>query len=268
MATSVPLRDPVYSAYARHYDAIGQSAFGEMTAGLVMDHLGKSGFEARSVLDLACGTGAATLPMARAGLQVTGLDRSNEMIEIARQRATAEGLSIDWVHADMTDFDVASPFDLVTCFYDAVNYLAGHAELAEFAACCHRALRTGGMLAFDINTRRKLEEHWQDSTLVAADTEDRFIVYQSWFDADANASPLVMNLFERQDDGHWRRFTEEHVEFAFAIDVVSATLVDAGFRQPEVLEFRRDSGEIGDFRPGGESSFRVLFLAQKPEKTT
>jgi SAM-dependent methyltransferase len=239
-----------------------------MTAGRVLEHLASAGDKVQRVLDLACGTGAATLPMARAGLRVTGLDRSGEMLEIARERAASEELAIAWVLGDMTDFGVAVPVDLVTCYYDAVNYLAGDAELTRFAGCSYQALRPGGVLAFDINTRRKLEEHWQDSTLVAADAEDRFIVYQSWFNAESNTSPLVMNLFERQEDGSWLRFTEEHVEYAFAIDTIRSTLVDAGFQRIEVLEFRRDSGEVGDFRPGSESSFRVLFLARKPESTS
>lgn len=65
------------------------------------------------VLDVAAGTGNASLPAARAGAQVTASDLTPELLEDGRRRAEAEGLQIDWVQADAEhlpfvdgDFDV------------------------------------------------------------------------------------------------------------------------------------------------------------------
>lgn len=52
------------------------------------------------VLDVACGSGNATLPAARTGARVTGLDLSPELLAIARERAAAQGLDIEWLDGD------------------------------------------------------------------------------------------------------------------------------------------------------------------------
>lgn len=266
MWSAVTHRDPAYSAYARHYDEIGQRNFGEESVTLLLAHLAALGHRPSTALDLACGTGAATVPLARAGLAVTGLDRSEAMLAVARTRASAENISITWVCGDMRLFSIDTPVDLITCFYDAVNYLDGPGDFGQFAASAFTALRPGGLLAFDINTRRKLAEHWQDSTVVAANTSERFIIYQSWFDEAANNSPLVITIFEKQPDGTWLRFDEEHIEYAFSIEFVRSTLAETGFSAIQVLQWRE--GDPNGPSEGTESSLRVLFLATKPEGNT
>ena len=59
------------------------------------------------VLDVACGTGNATLPAAKAGARVTGLDFAPGLLEIARERAADAMVEIDFVEGDAQ----ALPFD-------------------------------------------------------------------------------------------------------------------------------------------------------------
>jgi ubiquinone/menaquinone biosynthesis C-methylase UbiE len=122
-------REPIYSRYANHYDQIGQRRFGEISAEHLLRLLNAKGADPRTVLDLACGTGAATLAFARFGLSATGLDLSGPMLDRAKASAEVEMLPVQWTQADMTAFAVDVPFDLCTCMYDAVNYLG---DLREF----------------------------------------------------------------------------------------------------------------------------------------
>ena len=52
------------------------------------------------VLDVACGTGNATFPAARAGARVTGLDFQPDLLALAREKASAAGVEIEWVEGD------------------------------------------------------------------------------------------------------------------------------------------------------------------------
>src|ERR671911_1438216 len=52
------------------------------------------------VLDVACGTGNAALPAARAGARVTGLDLVPELLDAGRRKAEGEALEIEWVEGD------------------------------------------------------------------------------------------------------------------------------------------------------------------------
>lgn len=257
---SVHARQQPYSAYARHYDQIGQRRFGERVARLVLELLADEGRTVRSVVDVACGTGAATCVFAERGLVTTGLDLSVEMLNAARTGRHADAPPIEWRQGDMRTFAVDQPVDLCTCFYDAVNYLETIADFQRFASSSSRALQPGGVLAFDINTRRKLSEHWADMTLIAADSPDLFLIYRSWFDPDRGNSPLRMTGFERAEDGSWRRFDEEHIETAFLIDDLKAELAAAGFRSVRVLDLGDSPPE--SIRPGTEASYRVLFVAE------
>jgi len=75
---------------------------------------------AHDVLDVACGTGSAALPAARAGSNVTGLDLVPELLEAGRKKAAAEGLDVDWVEGDAE----ALPFE--DSSFDRVFSTFGH----------------------------------------------------------------------------------------------------------------------------------------------
>jgi SAM-dependent methyltransferase len=252
-------KEAAYTSYARHYDQIGQRRFGERVSAMVLELLEQEGHEIRSVIDVACGTGAATHVFAERGLDTVGIDLSDEMLAIASQRRGSISGAVTWQQADMRSFTVPEPADLCTCFYDAVNYLDSIDDFRSFARACKRSLRDGGLLVFDINTHRKLSEHWSDMTLVAADNPDLFLVYKSWFDEAQGNSPLIITGFERMQDGSWRRFDEEHIETAFLIADLSRVLEAEGFGSIRVLDLGDSPPQ--SIRPGTEDSFRVLFVA-------
>jgi ubiquinone/menaquinone biosynthesis C-methylase UbiE len=96
-----------------------------------------------TVLDVACGTGNATLPAARTGAAVTGLDLAPGLLEKARANADSEGVQVDWVEGDAEalPFEDAS-FDVVVstfgCMFAPRHEVAAH-EIA-------RVLRPGGRI--------------------------------------------------------------------------------------------------------------------------
>jgi len=70
----------------------------------------------RRVLDVGTGTGRAALLLARGGAQVTAVDASDAMLAIARQRAAAEGLAVDWQIRDAHALGFPDrSFDTVVC---------------------------------------------------------------------------------------------------------------------------------------------------------
>ena len=80
--------------------------------------------EARKVLDLACGTGNMSLLFARDNYQVTGVDRSSGMLEVAKQKAREEELEINFIEADLCSFQLGEEkFDLAISLFDSLNYI-------------------------------------------------------------------------------------------------------------------------------------------------
>lgn len=96
------------------------------------------------VLDIATGTGNLAIPAAKLGAEVVGLDLTPELLEVARERAAAEGVAVEWVEGDAEALDYPdNAFDHVVSAFGMI--FAPRHELA--AAEMTRVCRPGGNLA-------------------------------------------------------------------------------------------------------------------------
>lgn len=118
----------------------------------VMEHfyVEAAGGQGRRVLDLACGTGRLSLPLARSGAQVTGGDLSETMLAKARQRAAEQGQELTLLALDMRDFNLGQRFDAVIIAANSLLHLTQTGELLSFLAAAARHLEPTGRLIFDI----------------------------------------------------------------------------------------------------------------------
>jgi len=103
--------------------------------------------DAASLLELGCGTGSI-LARLETGAQLTGLDRSPEMLAIASAKVPGARL----VEGDMSSFDLGRRFDVVVCVFDSVNHLLDVGSWASTFACVHAHLAEGGLFVLDANT--------------------------------------------------------------------------------------------------------------------
>ena len=134
-----------YDRIAREYQESKQLAFREHVERYTLfELLGDIG--GKTVLDLACGEGFYTRLLRRAGaLQVTGVDVSAAMIELAEARERRHPLGCRYVRADAAAYKPAEPVDLVVAAY-LLNYARTPRQLFRFCRTCHDALRPGGRL--------------------------------------------------------------------------------------------------------------------------
>jgi SAM-dependent methyltransferase len=96
------------------------------------------------VLDVACGTGNAARPAARAGARVTGLDLTPKLLQAGRAKAEAEGLDIDWREGDVEDLPFEDGrFDRVLSTFGHMFAPRHQRTAGEMARVCRR----GGAIA-------------------------------------------------------------------------------------------------------------------------
>jgi SAM-dependent methyltransferase len=108
----------------------------------------------RRVLELACGTGRVTLPLARLGVasELVALDNSEPFLAKLRSRLAGEALAtgVSVVHGDMRSPQVDGPFDLIAVPFNSLAYLTSR----ESRIACLRGVRDllapGGRFAFDL----------------------------------------------------------------------------------------------------------------------
>jgi SAM-dependent methyltransferase len=102
------------------------------------------------VLELGCGTGQIIVPIATAGPPAVGLDNSPQMLGAARDRARAAGARVEFVQADMREFELGQEFSLIFIARNSLLHLSEQSDFAALFAAVRRHLLPGGLLAFDI----------------------------------------------------------------------------------------------------------------------
>lgn len=127
-----------------------------------------------SVLELACGTGQLTVPIAAAGLPAVGLDRSAPMLIAAQQRAAAAKVSVEYVQGDMRNFDLGRKFALIFLARNSLLHLHSTEDLLAAFAAVRRHMAPGGIFAFDVfnpNVRLLARPSGQRFPVFEVDTE-------------------------------------------------------------------------------------------------
>ena len=106
------------------------------------------------VLELACGSGRVSLPIAKAHIDLVGLDVSPEMLAYARERAAMLperfGKRLRFVEGDVRTFRLRRRFPLVVCAFNSIQHLYGRVDMERFLERVRAHLAPGGLFAFDV----------------------------------------------------------------------------------------------------------------------
>ncbi len=106
--------------------------------------------QAGAVLELACGTGLITTPVAMLGLSTVGLDQSRAMLDVATRRTSDAGASVAFVQGDMRDFALGREFKLIFVARNSLLHLLSTTDLLAALTAVRRHLTPDGVFAFDI----------------------------------------------------------------------------------------------------------------------
>jgi SAM-dependent methyltransferase len=104
------------------------------------------------VLEAMCGSGRLLVPLARAGLRVSGVDSSAAMVDLARERLGAAGLlsRAELLLGDVRETLPRGPFELAIVALNSFMHLVTKEDQLEALARLHGALEPGGLLALDL----------------------------------------------------------------------------------------------------------------------
>jgi len=154
----VPAEEPddeprwAYDLLARVYD----DDMGRNVAGHDVDFYVRAALSAGdSALELGCGTGRITLPLVRAGLSVTGVDRSRPMLQVLEKKTKTELSSTERERLriepmDMRELALDARFDSVLCPYSAFTYLVSAGDRRRALERIHAHLGRGGNFVLDV----------------------------------------------------------------------------------------------------------------------
>jgi ubiquinone/menaquinone biosynthesis C-methylase UbiE len=130
-------------AVAAAYDGVTQN---RDDVPFYVDLAGQAAARDESVLELACGTGRVTVPVAQAGARTTGLDNSVAMLHVAERKADSAGVDVTWVQGDMASFRLDERFGLVLIPCRSFLMLTTTEQQKSCLACVREHLVDGGSL--------------------------------------------------------------------------------------------------------------------------
>ena len=242
-----------YENLALSYDRLTNDVDYSATVDFYYEILKREGMTPRTAVDLACGTGSVTAILAEKGLDVIGVDMSEEMLTVAQQKTMELENAPRFVCQKLQQLALPRGMDLAVCALDSLDYITEPEDCAEAIRRVYKVLNPGGIFIFDVNTPEKLRA--MDSQVFLDEDEDVYCVWRGEFDEQTNICSYGMDLFQRRGET-WVRSFEEHREYAYSQQQLTEYLRSAGFTHIEVYADRR-------FEAPAEGEQRIYFKARK-----
>ena len=245
-----------YKALAASYDRLTNDVDYEAVVAFYEEMIRRDGLMPRTAVDLACGTGSVAVLLAKRGMQVTAVDLSEDMLTVAAQKAFGMENPPRFVCQPLQALQLPRGVDLAVCALDSLDYITDPADCAEAIKRVYKALNPGGIFIFDVNTPEKLRA--MDGQVFLDEDDDVYCVWRGEFDEETNICSYGMDLFQREGDCWYRSF-EEHREYAYSREQLTAFLKNAGFTHIEVYGDRR-------FEAPADGEQRIYFKARKGKR--
>ena len=245
----------IYDMLAPFYDSVNR----EIDYGVWADFLEciiKKECKARPglVLDLGCGTGKMTLELASRGYDMTGVDYSTEMLDIARSEAEKQGRDVLWLCQDMREFELYGTVDFAVCCLDGMNHLTSASDLEKCLSLVHNYLIPDGIFVFDINGRAKFESVYAQNSYVMEE-DGATCIWQNFYNPKTKLCDFYITLFKECDDGRYERYDEIQRERMYTLRSVKNAL------RKSSMEFVAAYSDF-DFTPATDSDERIYIVAR------
>ncbi|MBD3232925.1 MAG: methyltransferase domain-containing protein [candidate division Zixibacteria bacterium] len=150
-----------------------------------------TGRKPASFLELAAGPAYHTIEFAKGGLQATAMDISPEMVSYGLERAKINRASIEYVNADMIDFQLPGKYDLAALLMDSAGYLLDNESVYRHLISVSDVLNPGGIYVLEMSHPRDVfgvkESTLSDWKMERGDIK----VITRWGDLTDNFDPIT-----------------------------------------------------------------------------
>ena len=143
---NAPMTQPTIYADGREYDRFGCTGSGDDELSFYAAYAANPSAPA---LELGCGTGRLTIPLAQSGLDMTGIDLGESMLAAARAKCSGAGAKLELIHADFRNFSLGRRFGLILFPNNAIAHLLHVDDLRACLSCVRRHLLDRGKFIID-----------------------------------------------------------------------------------------------------------------------
>lgn len=140
----------VFNHYAQYYDLLYSAKEYDIEANYVDGLIKKHCPSAKEILDLGCGTGTHDFYFEKKGYEIIGVDLSDNMISIAKEKQIKLGLNnTTFLQGDLRTVDLDRQFDVVVSLFHVMNYLNSNRDMYKGFKNAIKHVKNGGVFIFD-----------------------------------------------------------------------------------------------------------------------
>ena len=205
------------------------------------------------VLDAACGTGNFTNELIKHKLDVIGVDNSNEMLSVAREKLP---IGTTLICQDLCELDLYGTIDTVFCTLDSLNHITDFEKFKTAISKMALFLEPGGLMFFDVNTVYKHQKILANN-IFTDESENIYLTWQNKLLED-NVVNIDLTFNARQNDGNLISFNENFNERAYSDEEIKNALSQANL---EILETR----DFFSFKSPNNTSEKIIYIVKKGE---
>ncbi len=247
----------IYNGFASYYDAFMDDIPYDRWSDYIGQLLNKRGLKSGLVCELGCGTGEITIRLRKQGFDMIGLDISEDMLMMARDKMYDEEITdIMFTHQDMRDFELYGTVDAFVSVCDSINYITDYDELTEVFRHVNNYLERDGIFIFDLKTDFLFKTGYADNSF-SQETEEGILYWNNHYDTDSHLNYYSF-FIEVKDEtrGGCDEVSEQHVQRAYSLEEIKKALSEAGM----VFEAAYDA--LSENEPGCESE-RIYVIARE-----
>jgi len=235
--------------YAKYYDLIYKDKEYEKECDFLEEIFKKnSKNNPKTILDVACGTGGHAIPLAKRGYKVTGIDYSEKMIEIAREKARKYNVNLDFHIMSMREFELNKKFDAIICMFSAIDYLTNYEELKEALNNIKLHMNKDSLFIFDFWNGFAVLNSYSPLRIKISEDNDRKMIRIS--DTKVNAikhiCEVIFNCIMIEKNVIIDQFEEKHIVRFFFPEEIKYILDENGFEVLRMCPFLNLDDEIDE----------------------
>ncbi len=216
-----------YAAFSRFYDRLTTDVEYARRADYLLALFERHRGHPRSLLDLACGSGSLTVELAARGVEMTGVDASEDMLALAAEKAEEAGVSALLLRQDMRELDLYGTVEGAVCVLDSLNHLLTTADLLRTFQRLGLFIEPDGLLIFDVNTPYKHREVLGDNAFVLEE-EGLFCTWRNRLIERTCEVEILLDFFV-EEGAHYTRYEDTVRERAYSRRMLEKLLRQAGF---------------------------------------
>jgi SAM-dependent methyltransferase len=245
-----------FQHYSKYYDLLYKDKNYKEESQYVIKKIKQFAPDAAQILELGSGSGSHAHYFCEAGYEVTGIERSPEMVAIAKAKRI---IGFNPIIGDISSFELQQQFDVTLSLFHVISYLTENKSLIDCFKTSHKQLNSNGIFMFDIWYSPAVY-HQKPETRIKRLEDDAIEIVrlaESKIESETNVVEVNFEVIIKDKATQTSEtITEEHLMRHFSIPEIKILAAFTGFEVVLAEEFLTESTPSKD-------TWGVFFILKK-----